>query len=247
MYNLQYLIVKITISQKMRTRYDHDYISILAGGVCPIGCKFCVGNSIRKKEKPHFASMEKIKIFLELFKDRTRSLSISGSTSDPLFVDNFQEVVEIAKKDFKIALHTCAKDKLRYINTKSFYRICISLHEYPDEKTIDFIKKNKSKVRISTVYHNGNKKILDDLSFFDKVPAISFTIRKNIFNPVTPKFIKKLKRTGRKIFNQQEYIYKDKKIVVWDFADANKYINARYLWPDGNIRRQCYWYNLHKI
>ena len=83
------------------------------------------------------------------------------------------------------------------------------------------------------------------MSLFNETPAQSFTIRKNIFDPQKPK-LKDVLLVGS-IFNQPLYKYGDKQIVVWDFADANKYINALYLWSDGLVRRQCYWYNLHEL
>lgn len=225
----------------------YDYISILAGGNCPMNCNFCVGKAIRKNVQPHFAEIEKIKIFLELNKERANFLSVSGSTSDPLYVKNFNQIVELCKKYFRLSLHTCAKSQLSKINTNDFEEICISLHGYPTSSTKKFIKRNVDKIRISSVYHINNKEIFDDLSFFDKTPANLFTLRLNVFDPQVPKFIKKLKPTGRKLFNQIEYSFKNKKIVVWNFADANKYINARYLWPDGKMRMQCYWHNLHGL
>lgn len=223
-----------------------DYVSILAGGVCPIGCKFCVGNSIRKKVSPHFALLDKIELFFEMYKKSADLLSISGSTSDPLFVKNLKEIVKVAKKNFKkISLHTCAIEKLLNFDIDPFVEVCISLHELPNEKLKRFIEKNDSKVRVSIVYDEENYSIVDSLKFFEEVPAKLFTVRKNIFNPKVPKFISKLKKIGE-VFNQPVYIYKNKKIVIWDFADANNYINARYIWPDGQIRKQCFWANLHE-
>ena len=212
-----------------------------------MNCHFCVGKNIRKNKAPSFASLEKIKIFFELFKNQTDLLSISGSTSDPLLCKNFEKILKLARKKFKkISLHTCATSKLLDLDTNNLDEICISLHNYPNKKLINFIKKEKEKVRISVVYNKENWTILDDFSFFEKIPCDNFTVRRNIFDPKIPKFVKKLRRKG-KIFNQPIYKYKDKNIVLWNFADANKYINARYLWPNGLMREQCYWDNLHPI
>ncbi len=222
-----------------------NYISILAGGNCPMNCSFCVGQYIRKNETPHFASLGKIKIFFDAYKCQTDLLSISGSTSDPLFCKDINKITEIAKKRFKkISLHTCATSKLINIDIKPFDEICISFHTLPDKKLVEFIQENKEKIRISVVYNKENYKILDNFSFFDQIPCNTFTVRKNIFDPKIPNFVKKLKKIGE-IFNQPIYKYGDKKITIWDFADANKYIDARYLWPNGLMRKQCYWENLH--
>jgi MoaA/NifB/PqqE/SkfB family radical SAM enzyme len=225
---------------------EFDYVSILAGGICPMKCEFCVGQFIRKNEHPHFADIENIKIFLELYKNYTNKLSISGSTSDPLFVKNLEEIISFIPKSYEIALHTCATKQLLNFNHKLVDKLRISIHNIPDNDVIDFIRKNQDKVRVGTVYFDSNKNIIDSMELFDKIPSKSFTVRKNIFKPETPKFIKNLKKVNT-VFNQPIYQYKDKQIAIWDFADANKYIKARYLWPDGKNRRQCYWHNLHNI
>jgi len=225
-----------------------DYVSVLAGGECPIDCSFCVGRKVRIKTKPYFADMDYIERFMNHYRPFSDKLSISGSTSDPLFVDELDEVIALAKKnEFKTSLHTCYLDGLLQRDEsflRSFYRLSLSLHDIPKDDVKKFIEKNKDLVRVNIVYHEGNRRIVDDMSFFDETPSSSFTIRKNIFDPQEPK-LKKVKRIGD-VFNQPMFEYDGgKKIAVWDFADANLYIKAMYLWPDGQIRRQCFWHSLH--
>ena len=67
-----------------------DYISILAGGQCPNKCHFCVGQYISDESEPHFADMRVVEMFLEAYREDTDTLSLSGSTSDPLAVKNIE-------------------------------------------------------------------------------------------------------------------------------------------------------------
>ncbi len=225
-----------------------DYISVLAGGNCPIDCVFCVGAKIRQTERePYFASWERIEFFLECYGRHSKQLSISGSTSDPLFIDEklLMDICRKAKKmKLRISIHFCIVNDFLGKNFDFFDKLVLSLHEYPNKEITNFVKANAEKVRVSSVYYSNNYGIFDDFSFFRKVPCTVFTVRKNVFNPRTPEFIKKLKPIDT-IFNQAIYEFHDKKIAVWDYADANQYINARYLWPSGEIRRQCYWHSLY--
>jgi hypothetical protein len=81
--------------------------------------------------------------------------------------------------------------------------------------------------------------------FYESFKAERFTVRKNVFEKIEP--IIPYPETGEKIFNQPVFSDGNKRIALWDFKDANKYIDARYLWPDGQMRHQCYWSNLHKV
>jgi len=84
-----------------------NYISILAGGKCSFKCSFCVGNEIRKNEPAHFAP--NWKKFLKDYATKTSLLSISGDTSDPIFIKDTWNIPEYAKNinnNLRITLHT---------------------------------------------------------------------------------------------------------------------------------------------
>ena len=72
----------------MKKKYD--YISILAGGSCSFNCPFCIGNKIRKDEKPKYS--KEIHKFLKEYVGDTSLLSISGSTSDPSLIGTLKKV-----------------------------------------------------------------------------------------------------------------------------------------------------------
>lgn len=226
-----------------------DYISILAGGTCKINCSFCVGKAIRDNQPPHFAPGKDIAGFMDAYSGHVQNLSISGSTSDPMHINCIDEVLAAAEILFKyrVALHTCALDVLQERDEDFTYklsRLTLSLHSIPDKTALGFIARHKENIRISVVYHGENAETIDNMEFFDTVPAVDFTIRKNVFDPQEPD-LKGVELIGD-VFNQPLYRYGHKRIVVWDFTDANKHINARYLWPNGALMRQCFWESLYK-
>jgi len=226
-----------------------DYISILAGGSCPNECPFCVGRSLRKskpEEIPHFSvGWQAFFIFYN-----APEISISGSTSDPMLCDT-KDLFTIINDSPQLSksLHT-AYPHLLWKYKKSLHNlneICLSIHDYSEIEIANELTKyfnyQKCRTRISSVYWNKNKEILSNKSFYESFQAKIFTIRKNIFEPdikVTIPYPKTNIIYGQQIFSDGNKI-----IALWDFLKANIIINAMYLWPDGQIRAQCYWTTLH--
>ena len=86
-----------------------DYISVLASGDCHCNCEFCIGKGTGHGF-PTFAPMHTILSFLEKNRANTDELSISGSSTDPLFTNSTSlECIIRAAKSYKykiISLHT---------------------------------------------------------------------------------------------------------------------------------------------
>jgi len=238
------------------------YISILAGGSCPKGCHFCVGRGIRDEEQPpHFADIHLITDFLEAMRERTDEFSISGSTSDPLYLDkeSYENVlipiIIYAKQlGYRVSLHTVVVsrkkfDDLFYFNVDE---ICVSIHDYDEAKAEiinSYAPQYRDRFRISSVCHNGNRAIFETPAFFELYDVSRFTIRRNIFDPDMPDPVIPFYRLYAKTdFGQKWYLTpKEQVIALWDFTKANEHINALYLWSDGRIKQQCYWYTIHEL
>lgn len=218
-----------------------DYISILAGGKCYTGCEFCVGNHIRKDEPPHFAN-EQMFDFIKSYQGQARELSISGSTSDPLYCD-YELLTDLIykAKDLKyfVSLHTSVLNKKTVTLYDTVNELCLSIHDI-DKKTCDFVNQFETeRIRISSVCTENNKSIYESGEFFSLLNSTKFTIRLNIHEPnlnVTLLF-----NPHGRIYNQKAFKSDSEFITLWNFKDANKHIKALYLWPNGEIKRQCFW------
>ena len=227
-----------------------DYISILAGGSCPNECPFCVGRSLRKSkpiEKPHFS----VNWQTFLMSYDAPEISISGSTSDPMLC-NTEDLFAIINDAPQLSksLHT-AYPHLLWKYRKSLHalnEICLSVHNYSEIEIVNELTKyfnhQKCRTRISSVYWDKSKEILSDKFFYELFQAKIFTIRKNIFES-NIEIIIPYPKIGT-LYGQQLFSDNNKIIVLWDFLKANTIIKAMYLWPDGQIREQCYWTTLHE-
>ena len=89
-----------------------DYISILAGGICPMKCEFCVGQFIRKNKNPYFADIENIKIFLEFFPFLIKKMGNSP-----------KELIELLLKDFNFNIFVIGGDYSMEKFQKSYFKI----------------------------------------------------------------------------------------------------------------------------
>lgn len=148
---------------------DFDYISILTGGKCGFKCSFCIGNGIREENEkaPHIS--EKWSQFLRIFSTSTNTLSISGSTSDPCFLDMdlHRDIVNVAKyynPNIKTSLHTRSKGIFVRDIFDLYDEVVISVETLKDMKLLTHLKtyklfysgKDLSKFRISVVLTKEN-------------------------------------------------------------------------------------------
>jgi hypothetical protein len=216
---------------------------------------------VREGDEPHFATIEQVRSFLNTYGALANGVSISGSTSDPLMVDRHElyDIIGAAHMRVRnVVLHFCLENfdweedlgLLKWVD-----RVAVSLTDRNDFASINHLAKKLGigKVRVSMIAHSGNLHWFKDDGFWAMFrDDLKFTIRKNIWEPnLVVEFPDQTKSNPeRLIFNQQIYRiyrYKEQHIdaVLWDYPDANKHINARYLWPDGRIERQCYWHQLY--
>lgn len=218
-----------------------DYISVLAGGRCYTNCGFCVGNHIRKNEPPHFSDVALE--FIDQYSGYAKELSISGSTSDPMYCDykTLNNILDAGINcSYKLSLHTSVYNNRTKAILGSVHELCLSVH------SINKVLSNKlyddvvsSKLRISSVCTSNNKSWYETGEFFDTYGADKFTIRLNIHEPEL--YLELPYDKINSIHNQTTYRYNNKTIAIWNFRDANKNIKALYLWPNGEIKRQCFW------
>lgn len=229
-----------------------DYISVLAGGRCPKKCPFCIGNSIRLEEIPHFAD-NAVKFIKEHAFD-TPLLSISGSTSDPLAV-GIKTLLQILNTGrqcgiAEISLHTAqieAAYSVRDVLSPLVDELCLSVNHHREYSLVRELATyfGKGRVRISTVVSSGDGNIDEFVGQFPTVDK--FTFRKNIFStPDDVEFVvpESFSKVGE-IHNQPLFSNGHQTIALWDFKTANPNTKALYLWPDGKIRHQCHWTSLH--
>ncbi|HEC68679.1 MAG TPA: hypothetical protein ENI31_00095, partial [Candidatus Omnitrophica bacterium] len=230
-----------------------DYISILAGGRCKMNCHFCVGKSIREKKKPSFADKDKVLWFINFYSQYTKLFSISGSTSDPMLtnLDLLNLYIKEGKdKGLRVSLHTHSNTIPLILENIDKILLCdkivLSVHDLKNVDSVNELigKFKKGRIRISSVCHSGNKSLLESKKFYESFGSNQFTIRLNIFEPdlkirLPYPFLNKF------IFGQPCYGDEEKTIAVWNFKEANKIIEAMYLWPNGEIQPQCYWKRLH--
>lgn len=241
-----------------------DYISVLAGGECdPINTCYsiCVGRKTSAKVSAHFASSAQVYEFLRLYSNVCNNLSISGSSSDPMLVPrgDLAKVIAMgyALQFKRITLHTCIENidlhmDLGYL--RWVHGLVVSVHSDSD-RTIEKVNElwdlmpTPHDLRFSFIAHSGNVEKFNSVDFWDQFPPAEFTVRKNVFEPDIEVMLPNTRPSQYGYFNQPSVrVYaggKKQDIVVWDYRDANKHIDARYLWPDGQIRRQCYWEELH--
>ena len=217
-----------------------------------MACKFCIGNKLRENNPPSFPEKQKVIEFIKKHAPLTKLLSISGSTSDPMLTDQelLKEYSTLAKSlGLRVAIHTHANafDESKTNILKMADKTVISAHNLEHlAKANQIIKAvGKERVRISSVCNSENKQLLEKKEFYEAVNADTFTVRLNVFEDIklTPPYPK----TGQRIFNQEQYSDGNKSVVVWDFKNANEFIAARYLWPDGQMKPQCYWTKLHEV
>ena len=239
----------LTIGIHKMSRKKFNYISILAGGSCSFNCDFCIGNDVRSNVTPHFS--HKYKSFLELFAQNTNLLSISGSTSDPSLIGtpNNYFIVETARmynRDIKISMHTrdlgeFAKEAYSYCD-----EVVISLEKNTPE-AIKFFEElseyQQSKTRISVVITQENKHLLVTEEFYESLSISSFTLRKNVFEPIDINIEFAFGYEGK--YGSTFYDFKDGKIAYWDYSVTNVNLETRYLWDDGEVSSQCRWEELH--
>jgi len=241
-----------------------DYVSVLAGGECdPTNTCYplCVGRKTAAKIPAHFADRDVIYEFLKLYRHTCSKLSISGSSSDPMLVPR-QRLAEVIAMGHglrykRITLHTCLENinldmDLGYL--KWVHGIVVSVHSDSDS-TIWKVNKlwelmpSPHDVRFSFIAHSGNVEKFNSVDFWSRFPPAEFTIRKNVFEPSIEVVLPNKRPSVLRVYNQKSVrVYAGgmkQDIVVWDYKDANKHIEARYLWPNGEIKRQCYWGELH--
>jgi hypothetical protein len=219
------------------------YISILAGGRCAFECSFCVGRGRKEGPEPHFGPG--VLDFIQQHAGRTRWLSISGSTSDPLFVawngpDRLRDIIYLAlSSGLQVSLHTRVISRRSLMLSHQAHELCVSLDpQDPDlhQKARDLASAG-CPVRISAVATSANLHLFADPALYELLPY-PWTIRRNVREPDLPEVPVPFIRTGETLFGCPVYA---EQIAVWDFEVANQHINALYLWPDGQIRRQCFW------
>ena len=236
-----------------------DYISILAGGCCPFSCPYCVGHEWDQSGPPRFG--EGVEEFLG--DNPAKEISISGCTSDPLSVEwseEYQEphdwkyVLALARHsqpEATISLHTADHEKVhknRLILSLLIWELCLTVRKNVDvlrvAYLVDFFTKRGKRVRLSSVCTEENWDHYASGEFFKWYPCGYHTVRHNIFEPD----LKPLTLPGEivdTVHGQPVYEYLGQRIALWDFRAANTQIDALYLWPDGQVRPQCYWTNLH--
>jgi len=231
-----------------------DYISILTGGSCKFGCTFCVGNDIRKNVTPHIS--RKYKSFIDCFGDLTKSISVSGSTSDPSLLDLsiHREIISTSKapeNNLVTNLHTREiKSSFKMIELCKMYDgIVFSIDEnfLEEDNLIDF--SICKKVRFSIVI---TKETVDffDREWLDKVykktGVASFTFRPDVFDDVCT-IDEFSERMNFDTYVQGKYAqwfsYNDKFVTYWDNKEFSQ--DVRYLWSDGNITKDCEWKKLY--
>ena len=229
-----------------------DYISIIAGGKCKFNCSFCIGNDIRENNHPNISN--KYISFIECYGDMTDEISISGSTSDPYFIElDVHFTIKNRSRDFdlKTSLHTR--------NTKLTNKM-MKLIEWYDELVLgidetfnpdNFKFQNNKSIRFSIVItkenqHKFNREWLDNIS--NKTGVNSFTFRPNVFEEFNDGFNTFM--TNMKLLFPEErkyaywFNYKDSYITYWDNKEFSQ--NVRYLWNDGNITEDDEWKKLFK-
>ena len=229
---------------------DFDYISILAGGKCGFNCNFCVGNEVRIEENPHFS--EKYKSFIDLFASRTKLLSVSGSTSDPCFIDENEHktIISLAKKEnpnIKVNVHTRTLnyETLKMLD-RHYDKVVISIDE--TFKPLDYLREFRN-IRYSIVLTEDNY-LSFPLDWFEKIYEeighCSFTLRPDVFsNKITIGNYgveTKIKGLPKEAI---QYKFHDGLIVIWDFNKINDSMNVRYLWSNSLVSSQCEWKKLY--
>ena len=238
-----------------------DYISILAGGSCKFACSFCVGNSIRENITPHIS--KKYVSFIKCFGDLTNSISISGSTSDPYFLDiqYHKEIINACDEVNKKLIHNLhtrqIKDEIKIRNLIEMYNGTVfSIDEtfLSTENLINFKDFSHKKLRFSIVITKENKDIFNR-EWLDKVSELtginSFTFRPDVFNHKESISVFGFAHKMKFDYNITEenhnygnwFPYKDKFVTFWDNNKINQ--NVRYLWSDGNITSDCEWKKLY--
>lgn len=76
------MAIQKTLERIMISKYD--YISILVDGTCLFNCNFCVGKKQRVDKKPFIS--KKYKEFIYEYAKNTGEFSMSGFTSDPIYI-----------------------------------------------------------------------------------------------------------------------------------------------------------------
>ena len=230
------------------------YISILAGGACSMNCEFCIGKHIRNdRETAHFAPEKDITSFLHESKETTKTLSISGVNSDPTATKNLLNVVQQARPLYStLSLHTIEhpyflSHLLPYID-----ELVLSVHQCSPMLALDLLTLRETfpgTIRLSSVVSPSGIQDGSDIESFVMqygrfVDAI--TVRKNVFTP-DYQFPELPYPRTTEIHGQRAYKYYDTTVCLWDYEKANRELRALYLWPDGQVREQCAWNQLHTL
>jgi len=237
-----------------------NYISILAGGSCKFNCDFCIGNSLRKNETPHFSN--KWKSFLECYADQTNLLSVSGDTSDPSLINDSTNIPKIAKcfnSDIKVSIHTKETNSqiLEEYIIADYDKIVVSIDETFFDNIIEedelFFRRTarEGKLRFSIVLTSCNfgyfvedngliKKIIDN------IPGVQITLRPEVSEAEHIVDCVDNFGTWIKQENGSKYLKENFNIWLWDYKETNKNINALYLFSDGIIKNNCRWDKIQK-
>ena len=228
----------------------YDYISILAGGLCPFSCPYCVGHEWDQSGPPRFG--EGVGRFL--LTNPAHEISISGCTSDPMAVPDWREVLHnarLAQPEAVISLHTAhLGEVLKNITVLPHFigELCLTVRSgmSPGKvaAVVEHISSTGTAVRLSSVCTAENRERYESGEFFNTYPAPRHTVRMNIFEPEQEMLLPQGKWI-RDVHGQPVFGWKGQEIAIWDFREANEVISALYLWPDGQVREQCYWTNLH--
>jgi hypothetical protein len=224
-----------------------DYISILAGGNCLCNCDFCIGKNNRKNEKPHFADYEIIRKFIRKHSDKTNEISISGSSSDPLFAILSRLIICGIIGEFprlKTSLHTHVFNDLTYELYWIVDELCVSINNKQDMEDFLALELPIKKIRVSTVVTSKSLEWLNTGEIF-KISANRYTFRKNVYEP-TISFPKVEGKVIGKLFGNDLMKYNNSTVAFWNYKNTNKEVKAKYLWNDGVIRNQDYWDDFKK-
>jgi len=223
-----------------------DYISILASGDCPCACDFCIGKGTGHGF-PTFAPMHDILSFLEENKGKTSEVSISGSSTDPLFTNSTSiECIIKAARSYKykvVSLHTHVFNQRTKDVVSMVDELCVSINNADDLRAFKALNLKLDNVRVSSVLTSKNVEWLNSGELF-KLGVDRFTIRKNVFEKDVDMGFKlpegslfKCKIFGNDIFMTKE----GQAIALWNYSETNEKCNAKYLWADGLERNQDYW------
>ncbi len=183
--------------------YKKIYLEIT--NKCNLNCPFCIKNNRHQK----YMSINEYKYILEKIKDYTKYLYLHVS-GEPLMHPNINELINIAKKYFKINITTNGYLISRIKNNHNIRQINISLHSYNPDYNIPLTKYLDNIINVINNLHEDTY----------------FSLRFWINNKYNNEIIKYLENK----FNKKILIKKGYEIIKNVFISTEK----EFIWPDYN-------------